>query len=266
MTVARLAIVLSVVATAACARAMFVPPVGPGAPVADGAAAWAEASARCRNARTYAAALRLSGRAGDQRIVTMNVDLAVADDQSIYLGATVAGRPVFVLAGAGGEATLWLRREHRTVTAAPGAILDAIAGMPIAPARLLAVLSGCVAREFDPRTVSAHERLVRVETADATVYLERQSGVWRTLAGLADGFIIEFARAGASLPQKVWLWSEPGQPVQARLELTVVESELNGQVPPQVFTPPAGSGTAAPMTIEELRAMGPWKTRAPAHD
>jgi hypothetical protein len=39
------------------------------------------------------------------------------------------------------------------------------------------------------------------------------------------------------------------------------EAEMNGTVPASVFNPPAGAKGAQPMTLEELRAAGPWKER-----
>jgi tetratricopeptide (TPR) repeat protein len=90
---------------------------------------------RCRGARSYTAALRLSGRVGDQRIwPPIAVDTAVTADQSIYMGATVAGRSLFVLAGSVSRATLWLRQEQRVVTAPPAEIIEAMLGVSLPPA------------------------------------------------------------------------------------------------------------------------------------
>jgi hypothetical protein len=108
---------------AGCTRAMFKPPAGPGAPAPDAAAAWAEATDGCHGLRSYAGVLRASGRVGGARLWPVSIDVAVLADQSIYLGATAAGRSLFLLAGTGGSATLWLRDEQRTVTAPPADIL-----------------------------------------------------------------------------------------------------------------------------------------------
>jgi hypothetical protein len=256
---ARLTVLLAALVAAGCARAIFVPPSGPGVPVVGSDQAWAEATGRCRSAASYAATIRLSGRAGDQGIPTLTLEAAVTDAADIYLGARAAGRPIFLLAGEGGQAALWLRREHRVVHGTPEAIIDALAGVRIDPRRLLAVLAGCIARDMTPRSTSGHGRLVRVETPDAVVYLERRSGVWQTRAGEADGLLIEFARDGATLPSRIWIWSRPPGAPPARVEISLVEGEINGLVPRQVFLLPDGAASAVPMTIEELRASGTWR-------
>ena len=178
----------------ACAtRAMFVPPAGPGTPVTYAAAAWTEATANCRNARSYAAAARASGKFGAERLWPIGIDVAVTSDQSIYLAANAVGRSLFVLAGTANTATLWLRQEERVVTAAPAEIMDAIVGVPITPDRLLGVLTGCVARSFAITRAALHGSLLAVDTADARLYLEQSNGQWRTRAASTDAFVVEFA-------------------------------------------------------------------------
>lgn len=251
---------LAIVATA-CGHAMFVPPTGVGSAVIDAGAAWASATSGCRNAQSYSAALRLSGRAGAQRIWPLAIETAVTSDQSIYMSATVAGRSVFVLAGSAGRATLWLRHEQRVVTAPPADIIDAILGVSIPPDRLLAVLTGCVTRAFDVSAAAQYGRVLTIATPDARVHLDRRPSAWQTRAGEVEGFVVEFARESSSFPQKIWIRSTPGREPRASIDVSVSDAEINGSVPPAVFTPPAGAAGAQPMTIEELRAAGPWKER-----
>ena len=97
---------------AGCVRAVFVAPAGPGVPAPEAPAAWAEATAGCRSARSFAAALSVSG-AWAERVWPVAIEAAVTADQSIYLSATAVGNAVFVLAGTADQATLWLRRDNR---------------------------------------------------------------------------------------------------------------------------------------------------------
>jgi hypothetical protein len=264
--IARILFVLCLgVAGAGCrTRAMFVPPSGPGEPAPEAASAWAEANAPCRDARAYVAALRVSGRVGTERIWPVSIDTAVTVDQSIYLGATAAGQSIFVLAGTSNRATLWLRRDERTVTATPAEILEAVVGVPFAPDQLLAVLTGCVARSLEITRAARHGGLLTIETADARVQLERRAGQWRTKAAQTDAFIVEFGAKRNPLPADVWIWSAPGRGPAASLHVSVGDPEVNGDVPPAVFRIPTGAANATPMTLEQLRAAGPWRERAPA--
>jgi hypothetical protein len=250
-------------AGSACARAVFVPPAGPGVSAPDGPAAWTEATGSCRNATSYAAAIRLSGRAGGQRLWPVTVDTAVLADQSIYLGATAAGRGVFVLAGSGGRATLWLRREQRTVAAAPAEILDAVVGVSLTPRDLLAVLSGCGVMPGDVTSAERHGALLTVQLPGARVHLTRRGGRWRVKGAENSSFVVECADAGDPLPRELWLWpaTRSASDPSTSLHLIVEDPEAGGQIPVSVFRLPAAAGEATPMTLDELRSGAPWKNR-----
>jgi hypothetical protein len=249
--------------TLACAttRTMFVPPAGPGTPVAYAAAALTEATATCRVARSYTAAARASGKFGAERLWPVGIDIAVTTDQSIYLSANAVGRSLFVLAGTGNRATLWLRQDERVVTAAPAEIMDAIVGVSIAPDRLLAVLTGCVARSLNMTGSALHGDLLAVETADARLYLQQKDGRWRTRAATTDAFVVEFAAYQGPVPSDVWIWSIAGREPAANVRFAISDWEIDGQIPAGVFQVPRGAVGAKPLTLDELRAAGPWKER-----
>jgi hypothetical protein len=244
---------------ASCTRAMFVAPAGPGDAAPDAAAAWTEATAGCRDARSFVAAVRASGKVGQERVWPVSLELAVTADQSIYISATAVGNSVFVLAGTANRATLWLRHDNRAVTAAPADIMEALVGVPLSPARLMAVLTGCVARSLDVVSAARYPNLLAIHTADARVFLAQTGGTWRTTAAEADRFTVEFARKSSAQPDDIWLWAQPAPGQTASLHLTVTDGQINGPVPPNVFQAPAGAQAAAPMTLDELRAAGPWK-------
>lgn len=250
-------------ASTACTRAMFVPPVGPGTPVTDAAAAWTEATTACRSARTYTGALRLSGRAGDQRLWPVSLESAVTSDNAVYLSATVAGRSIFVLAGTAQQAGLWLRADRRVVTARPSEIVEAMIGVALEPRRWLAVLSGCVTGEAEVESAERHGKLLTIRTRDARVHLARQGASWRTVAGEADGFVVEFGWGASQFPKEIWIWSAPGRAPASSLHVSVRDSAINTDVPPAIFRLPAGAAAAVPMSLDELRAAGPLRARRP---
>jgi hypothetical protein len=242
---------------------MFVPPAGPGRPAPDAPAAWAEVTRHCAPLQSYSAALRVSGRVGDARVWPIGLETAILGDQSIYLGATAAGQSVFVLAGTGDQATLWLRREQRTVTAAPAAIMEALLGMAVTPADLLGVLTACVARTSSPTSAEHHGGLLAIEAGGVRSYLEQRGGRWQVRAAQTRAFTVEYAPVLNPLPEELWLWPAAGARAPAALHLTVTDAHLNESVPPAVFRVPAGAAAALPMTLEDLKSGVLWKNRAP---
>ena len=242
-----------------CGHTIFVPPGGPGV-VTDASEAWTAATASCKGAQHYSAALKISGRAGSQRIWHLAIDTAVTPTQ-IYMGATFSGQPVFVLAGSAKEATLWLRREQRAVKAPAGDIIEAILGLAMPPDRLLALLTGCATRSLDVTAAASHNGLVAVQTADARVFIERQGTVWRTRGAEAEGFRVEFLWKTSALPEKVWIRSTPGREPSASLDVSVADPTISDQIPASVFNPPSGAASADPMTLDELRSAGSWRKK-----
>ena len=259
-----LRVVLSIVCgamVAACGgRAMFVPPAGPGTAAPDAQAAWDEATNACRGVERVVASMRVRGRIADTRVWPLSIDSAVVLKQSIYLSAVASGRPVFLLVGTPARATLWLRTDDRSITAAPGDILQALIGVSMSADDLLGVLSGCVSREASFTSATRHGATLAIQTPDGRSFLEQRAGQWQTRAFESKSFTVEFVPPGASIPQDTWVWSTFASS-PASLHLSVNERELNGTIPPEVFRVPAGAQAAAPMTLEELSSM--WKNRSP---
>lgn len=243
---------------------MFAPPAGPGVPATGADEAWRSATASCRQTKSYQARLRVSGQAGPQRIPTLTVDTGLTADGSIYMSATASGRSIFLLAGTAKAATLWLRREERSVVAEPGAIIEAILGVPLPPDRLLSLFAGCITRSFDVTAATQYASVVAVQTPDAKVYLEPDAAGWRVRAGQVEGFSIELERAPAVMPEKVWIRTVEGRTPRTRLDVRISDAEANGNIPSSVFTPPAGAARADKMTLEELRASFAWKEGGPS--
>lgn len=242
---------------------MFVPPTGPGIPAANASEAWASATANCRQSKNYKALLHVSGRAGGERLWPFSLETALTSDGAIYMGAETSGQSIFVLSGTAKQATLWLRREDRTVVAPPDAIIEAILGVPLPPDRLLAVLTGCITRAFDVTSSAQHNSVLTIQTPDARVYLEPFASGWRTRAGDVDVFTVELANKKSALPDNVWIRTAVGRSPEARLDVKVSDAEINSTIPASFFTPPAGAARAQPMKLEELR-INRGKERGPA--
>jgi len=253
-------VIVSCAFVASCGgRSIFVPPAGPGVTAPDAASAWDEATKDCRGVERVVSSMRVSGSISGTRVWPMTVDAAVALNQSIYLSAIASGRPVFLLVGTPARATLWLRTDDRSVTAAPAEILQALIGVSLSSDDLLGVLSGCMSRDATFTSAVRHGAMLAVHTPAGRTFLEQRAGQWQARAFESKGFTVEFVPPGRSMPQDAWVWSSAATP--ATLHLTMNERELNGSIRPEIFRVPAGALAAAPMTLEELASM--WKNRTP---
>lgn len=245
--------VLGAVVAAACGPA-FTPPVGPGEPAPDADAAWAEATAACRTARTYSAMLHFG-------TVGANVQTTVTDDGRVRLGAIVAGRPRFTLAGSRDDATLLLHDDRRVVRAPAAAIVEQLIGTAIGPEEWLAFVTGCVTRSHDITDAARVGKYVRVTTAEGRVYLRQQGGVWRVHGGEVLGLIVHYEWRDSSFPTVLRARSAPGSSVDTRLALEAAQFRVNDTVAAEVFAPPKAVAGATPMTLDELREAGPLSRR-----
>lgn len=256
-----LAFALSAVAVA-CAPRRVELPRDPGVAMADAGSAYAEVSASCRGVRTFTAELRLSGRVGEARVsgrVLAGFDRA----GSMRLeGVAPFGPPAFILTARPGTTVLLLPRDQRVVreTDAQG-VLDALSGVPLAPADLLAALTGCVV----PNGVAGAGRLhgngwASIELGDgATMYLRQVGGKWQTRAARRPSWEIEYDAWEGGLPRSVRLRSS-GAASPVTVDVTVSQVEVNVDLPEAAFTLEIPDGVVE-MTLEELRQAGPLRAR-----
>jgi hypothetical protein len=200
---------------------------------------------------------------GPQRVWPVALEVAVTTDDAIYVSATASGTSLFVLAGTGNRATLWLRQDQRVVTATPAEILEAVVGVSLSPGQLLGMLTGCATRAADVAASARYKNALAIKTSDGRVFLSQVAGHWQIAAAITDRFTVEFGRRPGQKPDDVWIWSSPAAALDASLHLAVSDGQVNGPIPPTVFQVPAGASSASPMTIDELRAAGAWKGRQP---
>ncbi len=247
-------IVLAVAVSAAACAPAFTPPVGPGEPAPDADAAWAQATASCRGARSYSAMLHFGA-------VGANVQTTVTDDGRVRLGAVVAGRPRFTLTGSRDDATLLLHDDRRVVRAPAAAIVEQLIGTAIGPEEWLAFVTGCVTRSHDIKEAARVGKYLRIVTAEGRVYLRQQGGAWRVHGGEVLGLIVNYEWRESAFPAVLRARSAPGASVETRLSLEAAQFRVNDTVLAEVFAPPKGAAGATPMTLDELRESGPLRRR-----
>ncbi len=165
------------------------------------------------------------------------------------------GSPAFILAADSSKGTLLLPRDNRVLqNAAPDAILNALIGVSLGPDDLRATITGCVVprgepsagREFGPDWMSVDL------PAETTVYLRRQGGAWRVVAGRRPGIEIDYARFEGDRPSQISL-----RAANSNLALALSGVEINGSLSPAELAVVKITPGMQPITLDELRDAGP---------
>jgi hypothetical protein len=256
----------------ACSVPLMKLPAGAGVPAGDGVEALAQATAACRGIRTLTAEIGVSGSAAGRR-VRVRMLAGVAAPASVRLEALAPfGAPVFIFAATNDDATLIFPRDERVLEhGKPDAVLDAVAGVPLDAADLVATLTGCAPLfpQASARDLGDDWRVVRL-AADAVGYnlflhRERPAEPWRLVAttreGTTDaGWRAEYRDFQNDLPRTIRIAGVGpfDQPKNAAFDLTLALSQVESNVPLEadVFRPEIPSG-ADPITLDELRSARP---------
>lgn len=252
-------------------------PGGPGMPAADAPDAFLQATAACRAVHTFTAEIAVSGSVAGRPVrgrLLAGVSAPVSSAEPLVSARLEAlapfGPPVFIMIVAGDDATLLLPRDHRVlVHGRPDAVLEAVAGVPLGGADLLAVLTGCADQEVSaapPARVQGRQigdwRVVNRTgdgADDVDWYLRRDaSGAWRLVTAVHRRGVrpwrVEYDDFREGLPRSVRVATEDRRRFDVRLGLSQVET--NVPLGPEVFTVDVPRGTE-PITLEELQESGP---------
>ena len=209
---------------------------------------------RCRDVQSLQAELALSGNAGPQKL--RGRVLAGFAPGAMRLEAVAPfGSPAFIFTADGSRGTLLLPRDRRILqNAAPEDILNALIGIRLGPDDLRAVLSGCVkanarptsGREYGPDWLS-----VDLESG-GTLYLQRQTGRWRFVAGRYGGLDIEYPKFAGEQPSQIIIRAG-----NANLTVGLSQLEVNGDLPRDELVAIKIPTGLQPITLEQLREAGP---------
>jgi hypothetical protein len=209
-------------------------PQGQAAAASDGADIVAGATAGCQRVTSMTAEIAVAGSVGGQRL-RGHMLVGVSRPASVRLEAAAPfGAPFFIFVARGTDATLLLPRDDRVLEhGRPEDVLGAVAGVPLNPIDLRAVLTGCaIAPEpAEARQPNAEWRIV--PDGGGRVYLHREapSGPWRLAAaertpagpGGGDGWRAEYRRFEDGMPRDVRLIGTDASHFDLRLTLTQVE-------------------------------------------
>jgi hypothetical protein len=247
---------------ASCGMPLMSLPVGPGGPAPDAASALAGATAACGAVSTFSAEIAVRGSIRGHGVrARLIAGLAGADSLRIEAVAPF-GQPIFIVVASGGDATVVLSDNRVLEHGSPGAVLEALTGVPIEAGDLRPLLTGCAEAPDVSSTRALGELWRVVPERSGRLYLERDeaAAAWRVVAAVhepaAGGpeWRAEYREFASGLPRAVRLASTDSDAFDLRLALSQVA--LNETLGPEVFQVRMPAG-AVPMTLDELRASGP---------
>lgn len=253
---------------AGCAARLPALPAGPGTPFPDYAAAYAQATERCRGVRTFAGVLNLSGRVSGTRI-RARIDAGFASPGRIRLEglppALAFGRPMFVLVGEPDGAMLVLPRDKRVLTGEPTErIIEALAGVALTAEELRAAVSGCGFGTVEPEAGRAYENgWIAVDSPGTTTWLRNADGAWQPLAVVRGPVDIRYEEFSGIYPSRIRIRTAPVESgADADLTFRVSDVDVNIELGPEVFRVDIPAD-ATPLTIDELRRSRPGSSNEP---
>ena len=238
-----------------CASPRVVLPQGAGTPLPAYTEMFDAAVDACRRVRTLELVLAIDGETGDTRL-RGRVRGALARPASLRLeGIAPFGAPAFVLVAGKEPAVLLLPRQRRVVTDATGKdLLELLAGLPLGPADLRAVLTGCLVPDPAPvgaRTYGNGWIGVQLEGGE-TLFLNRVDGAPLIVAGRRSDLIVSYGDHARAMPRRIDLrTTAPGGAI-TEVTATLSQVSINVEIDDRAFARRV-PGDFEPTSIKTLR-------------
>lgn len=250
-----------VAALTACAARPPARPAAPGTPHPPAVDLFAAVTAQCAGLSTFTAALRLSGKAGNERLRgTLHTGLA-APASLRFEAVAPFGQPFFILAGNDGRATLLLPREDMVLANAEVPdVLERLTGLRLGALDLRMLLTGCLALPASPRTglLYARDWQSVVVGTQTIAYLRTVDGRPRVVAADDGQWRVDYGQFQGDWPRQVRIRSDAGD-----VDMTAILEDLsiNTAIDPRAFEVAVPS-SAAPITLEHLKSVVPLRARS----
>ena len=264
--IARVALAAGVVAFTACAARAPLRPTGATTPDPTAADAFTTATRSCAGLKTVTAEIRLSGRAGTERIRGTLIAGLAAPSSVRFEAVAPFGAPFFILGGQDNRATLLLPRDNRVlVDAALPAVLERLTGLALAANDLRMILTGCLVEQPQPSDGRRWPNGWRgITVSDGiTAYLRDVNGQPVVIAADHGQWRVDYANHLNGWPRQARIRSADsagadGQAAAIDISANLEQLEINTGVDEKAFvvSPPAG---ALPITLDDLRAVAPLR-------
>jgi hypothetical protein len=243
----------------ACANRAPARPTGTPTPDASAIEAFTAATRPCAGLKTVTAALRLSGRAGGERMRgTLHAGLA-APAAIRFEAVAPFGQPFFILAGTDNRATLLLPRDRRILAdAAVPDLLERLIGVRLTASDLRHVITGCLADSPQPADGRAWSRGWRAVTlpGEITAYLREVAGATVVAAADFGRWRVDYRDHQGGFPRGVRIRSVDGESVD--LSAAIDQLQTNVAIERRAFAVDAPPD-AETMTIDQLRSVAPLR-------
>lgn len=219
---------------------------------------WQTATEACRGANAFSAEIHVNGNVGAEKLRSVTLQGAMTRNGEMRLLAVApAGPPIFTLAGRTEAATLTLPRERRVLSAPAADIIAALVGMRLSPVDWLDLLTGCVAAAPADAGVRIGGATIVTLQADAgRVRMQKAGASWQIIAGDRPDLLVEYREYQGRWPSVARVTSHPGAAVAVSLNMTISQIFVNTPTPARMFALDV-PGNYSPMTLDELRAIGP---------
>ena len=256
------ALLLCATTLAACAARVPPRPTGASAPDPSAIEAFTAATTACTGVRTFTSALRLSGRAGTEKLRGTLLTGLAAPASVRFEAVAPFGQPIFILAGRDNKATLLLPRDNRVLSdASLPAVLERLTGVNLSAGELRLVLTGCLAEgasATDGKSWPSGWQSVTIAGGNGepiTAYLRLVNGQRVVAAADHGAGRIDYDDHANGFPRRVRLRST-GTTVD--LSATIDELQINTGLDDKAFeiaVPPS----AQKMTLDDLRSVAPLR-------
>ena len=257
------ALLLCATSVAACAARVPPRPTGASAPDPSAIEAFTAATTACKGVRTFTGALRLSGRAGTEKLRGTLLTGLAAPASVRFEAVAPFGQPIFILAGRDNRATLLLPRDNRVLPdASLSAVLERLTGVNLSASDLRLVLTGCLADAASPtdgKSWPGGWQSVTIAGASGepiTAYLRLVNGTRVVAAADHGAWRIDYDEHANGFPRSVRLRSTGSTPVD--LSAAIDELQVNAGLDDKAFDV-AVPASAAKMSLDDLRSVAPLR-------
>lgn len=249
---------LCAITLSACAARVPPRPSGPESPDPTAIEAFRAATKACAGLQTVVAELRLSGRAGTEKLRgTLHTGFAAPASLRVEAIAPF-GQPVFILAGRDNRATLLMPREDTALRDQPvAALLERLTGLSLSASDLRLILTGCLSDPAEPtngRSFGSGWRAVTLGSGIAA-YLKDVNGAPVVVAADHGDWRVDYAQHLNGWPRQVRIRSVSGE---VDMSAALGEFELNTTLDPKAFEVDVPAN-AQVLTLDHLKSVMPLR-------